>query len=136
MLFLVVGTPWKRPRSSRPCRPVCGDDWFGGKSSTKTATLDSTTKFSWKRIEFILDHLHELLSLHRSPADTNKGTLRIAVIILVVIVLFFAFAFVFLFVFILVGLLSKETISSYRAVRGICVKVFWTYSAHAQWYAP
>src|SRR5207253_7572405 len=38
-LFLVVGTPWKRPRSSRPCRPVCGDGWFGGKSSTKTATL-------------------------------------------------------------------------------------------------
>src|SRR5207245_11238393 len=37
---------------------------------------DSTAKFLWKRIEFILDHLHELLSLHRSPADPSKGTLR------------------------------------------------------------
>src|SRR5438270_1962497 len=39
MLFLVVGTPWKRPRSSRLCWPECGDGRFGGKSSTKTATL-------------------------------------------------------------------------------------------------
>src|SRR5437870_7149034 len=40
-LFLVVGTPWKRPRSSRLCRPDCGDGdgWFGGISSTRTATL-------------------------------------------------------------------------------------------------
>src|SRR6266704_2325893 len=39
MLFLVVGTPWKRPRSSRLCCPDCADSWFGGKSSTRTATL-------------------------------------------------------------------------------------------------
>src|SRR5713226_8821015 len=39
MLFLVVGTPWKRPRSSRLCCPDCGDGWFGGISSTRTATL-------------------------------------------------------------------------------------------------
>src|SRR5713226_10292123 len=39
MLFLVVGTPWKTPRSSRLCCPDCGDGWFGGISSTKTATL-------------------------------------------------------------------------------------------------
>src|SRR5436853_2244434 len=39
MLFLVVGTPWKRPRSSRPCCPDCDDGWFGGISSTRTATL-------------------------------------------------------------------------------------------------
>src|SRR5271157_3927477 len=40
MLFMVVGTPWKTPRSSRLCCPDCGvDGWFGGKSSTRTATL-------------------------------------------------------------------------------------------------
>src|SRR5438128_6499587 len=39
MLFLVVGTPWKRPRRSRLCCPDCGDGWFGGISSTRTATL-------------------------------------------------------------------------------------------------
>src|SRR2546425_6946132 len=39
MPFLVVGTPWKRPRSSRLCCPDCGDGWFGGISSTRTATL-------------------------------------------------------------------------------------------------
>src|SRR6266849_4163158 len=39
MLFLVVGTPWKTPRSSRLCCPDCGDGWFGAISSTKTATL-------------------------------------------------------------------------------------------------
>jgi hypothetical protein len=39
MPFLVVGTPWKRPRSSRLCCPDCGDRWFGGISSTRTATL-------------------------------------------------------------------------------------------------
>jgi hypothetical protein len=39
MLFLVAGTPWKTPRSSRFCCPDCGDSWFGGRSSTKTATL-------------------------------------------------------------------------------------------------
>src|SRR5207253_3318899 len=39
MLFLVVGTPWKRPRSSRSCCPDCDDGWFGGISSTRTATL-------------------------------------------------------------------------------------------------
>ena len=39
MLFLVVGTPWKRPRSSRLCCLDCGDGWFGGISSTRTATL-------------------------------------------------------------------------------------------------
>src|SRR5229473_5735257 len=39
MLFLVVGTPWKTPRSSRLRCPDCGDGWFGGTSSTRTATL-------------------------------------------------------------------------------------------------
>src|SRR5229473_2644065 len=39
MLFLVVGTPWKRPRSSRLCCPDCGDGWFGGISSIRMATL-------------------------------------------------------------------------------------------------
>src|SRR5450759_309942 len=39
MLFLVVGTPWKTPRSSRLCCPDFGDGWFGGTSSTRTATL-------------------------------------------------------------------------------------------------
>src|SRR6516225_9972621 len=39
MLFLVVGTPWKRPRSSSLCCPDCGEGWFGGISSISTATL-------------------------------------------------------------------------------------------------
>src|SRR5260370_30276896 len=39
MLFLVVGTPWKRPRSSRLCCPDRDDGCFGGISSTRTATL-------------------------------------------------------------------------------------------------
>src|SRR6266699_4823937 len=47
MLFLVVGTPWKRPRSSRPCCPDCADGWFGGKSSTRTATLRMRLRNSW-----------------------------------------------------------------------------------------
>src|SRR6266699_2794876 len=25
---------------------------------------------------------------------------------------------------------------SRRAIRAVCIEVFWTYSAHAQWYAP
>src|ERR1035438_3033820 len=39
MLFFVVGTPWKIPRSSRGGFPACVGSWFGGKSSTRTATL-------------------------------------------------------------------------------------------------
>src|SRR5208337_4598930 len=39
MLFLVVGTPWKRPRSSRLRFPDRRVGWFGGRSSTRTATL-------------------------------------------------------------------------------------------------
>src|ERR1700730_12500644 len=76
MLFLVVGTPWKRPRSSRFCCPDCGDGWFGGVSSTRIATLrmrlrnsggsepstSSTTLTKYSR--FIL-----------SPTEINKGTL-------------------------------------------------------------
>src|SRR3989449_9334430 len=106
MLFLVVGTPWKRPRSSRPCCPDCDDGWFGGISSTRTATLrmrlrnscgsessaSSTTLTKCSR--FILHPL-------------NKGTL--------------------LFIFCLVWFLSK--------IRMAGAEAFWMDSAHIQWYA-
>src|SRR6266568_9135444 len=76
MLFLVVGTPWKRPRSSRLCCPDCGDGWFGGISSTRTANVtNATAKFLWERVERLLHYLDEMFSLHPSPTELNKGTL-------------------------------------------------------------
>src|SRR5438105_62559 len=76
MLFLVVGTPWKRPRSSRLCCPDCGDGWFGGISSTRTATLRMRLRNSCgERVEHLLDYLGEMFTLHPSPTETNKGTL-------------------------------------------------------------
>src|SRR5947208_11813507 len=76
MLFLVVGTPWKRPRSSRPCCPDCGDGWSGGISSTRTATLRMRLRNScWERVERLLDYLDEMFTLHPSPTELNKGTL-------------------------------------------------------------
>src|SRR5208337_1980358 len=49
MLFLVVGTPWKRPRSSRLCCPErsAEDCWCGGMSSTRMATLRMRLRNSW-----------------------------------------------------------------------------------------
>src|SRR5947209_2262697 len=119
MLFLVVGTPWKTPRSSRLCCPDCGDGWFGGISSTKTATLrmrlrnscgsesrDSSTTLT-KCSRFILHPLEQ----------KRARSLRVAVIVFVltvIIVIFRAVAFVFLFF--LVWLLSNEDIGSYPAI--------------------
>src|SRR5713226_6566647 len=133
MLFLVVGTPWKRPRRSRLCCPACGDGWFGGKSSTGTATLrmrlrnscgsesSASSTISTKCSRFILHPL----------TQTEACSLRVAVIILVlIIVIFFAVAFVFLFVSFLVWLFSNDHIGSYRPIRGVCVEVFWMNSAH------
>src|SRR6266704_3557772 len=108
MLFLVVGTPWKRPRSSRLCCPDCADGWFGGISSTRTATLrmrlrnscgsvssaSSTTLTKCSR--FILHPLILICAL----------SLRLAVVLvfLIVVVLFILFLVLFFFV----RLLSKE----------------------------
>src|SRR5437870_5415679 len=36
----------------------------------------------------------------------------------------------FIFIFFFVRLFSNEDIGSYRAIRGVCIEVFWTYSAH------
>jgi len=119
-LFLVVGTPWKRPRSSRLCCPDCGEGWFGGISSTRTATLrmrlrnscgsessaSSTTLTKCSR-----SILHPL-------KQVSARSLRVAVVVFVVInVIFLAFAFVFLFF--VVGFLSKEDINSYRPIRRV-----------------
>ena len=110
MLFLVVGTPWKMPRSNCLNCPGCGVGWFGGMSSTKTATLrmrvrnscgsessSSSTTFT-NCCRFII-HL-----LTRS--------LRVAVVSIVGIFIFLAVAFVFLFVFFLIWLLSKDAIGN------------------------
>ena len=80
------------------------------------------------------------------PCDGNHEckqagarSLRVAVVFVVIIVIFFAvapvFLFVFVFVFVLVWLLSKEDIGSFRPTKRVRVGAFWTYSAHAQWYA-
>jgi hypothetical protein len=59
---------------------------------------------------------------------------------LVAFVVFFFFVVVIfftavLFVFFFVWLFSKEDIGSDRAIGNFWVEGFWTYSAHAQWYA-
>src|SRR5437667_4767958 len=113
MLFLVVGTPWKRPRSSRSCCRDCDDGWFGGKSSTRTATLrmrlrnscgsessaSSTTLAKRSRVI-----VHPLCSL------------RVAVVgaFIIIVVLIFP---VVLFLFVLVWLLSKDDVGSNRSIR-------------------
>jgi hypothetical protein len=51
----------------------------------------------------------------------------------VIIRIVFNVAFVFLFFF--VWLLSKERIISHRASEMVQVNKFWTYAAHAEWYA-
>src|SRR2546425_8944608 len=112
MLFLVVGTPWNRPRSSCFCCPDCGDGGFGGISSTRTATLrmrlrnscgsessaSSTTLTKCSR--FILYPLKQI----------SARSLRVTVVVFVVIiVIFFAVASVFFFfVVFFLWLLSKE----------------------------
>src|ERR1022692_2287688 len=97
MLFLVMGTPWNIPRTSRFCCPDCGDGGFGGTSSTRTATLrmrlrnscgsessvSPTTLTKYSR--FILHPLKQI----------RACSLRVAVVFLII---FFAVAFDFLFV--------------------------------------
>jgi|SRR5712691_7449273 len=61
-------------------------------------------------------------------------SLGVAVVVFVVVIVIFI-AVAFLFVFFLLRLLSKKDINGYRAIRGICVETFQTYSVHAQWYA-
>src|SRR5712692_5814624 len=72
MLFLVVGTPWKTPRSSRLCCPDCGDGWFGGISSTRTATLRMRLRNLWERVERLLDYLY-LDEMFTLPTEINKA---------------------------------------------------------------
>src|SRR5438552_11092390 len=115
MLFLVVGTPWKRPRSSRPCCPDCDDGWFGGHIFYQNSNVtNATAKFLWERVERVLDYLDEMFTFHPSPTEINKGRLTLSVY--PGVDLLFAVAFVFLFVF-LAWSLSKEDIGSYRPTR-------------------
>ena len=75
MLFLVVGTPWKAPRSSRFCCPDCGDGWFGGLSSTKTATLRMRLRNSYgSESSASSTTLMKVFALHPSPTELNQGT--------------------------------------------------------------
>src|SRR2546421_12273152 len=79
MLFLVVGTPWKRPRSSRPCCPDCDDSWFGGHIFCQNSNVtNATAKFLWERIERVLDYLDEMFTFHPSPTEINKGRLTLS----------------------------------------------------------
>jgi hypothetical protein len=43
--------------------------------------------------------------------------------------------FIIIIIFFFFRLFSNEDIGSYRAIRGVCIEEFWTYSAHAQWYS-
>src|SRR5207247_10232920 len=110
MLFLVVGTPWKRPRSSRPCRPDCGDGWFGGMSSTKTATLQMRVRNSCGSESS--SSSTTFTNCSRFIVHLLKRSLRVAVVSIVGIFIFLAVAFVFLFVFFLIWLLSKDAIGN------------------------
>ena len=37
--------------------------------------LNATAKFLWERVERLLDYLDEMLALHPSPTEINRGTL-------------------------------------------------------------
>ena len=117
MLFLVVGTPWKRPRSrafAAPTAVMAGSAAYPLPDSNVT---NATAKFLWERVEHLLDYLDEMFTLHPSPNEMARS-LRVAVVVFVVIiVILFAVAFVFLFV--LVWLLSKEDIGRYRPIRRV-----------------
>jgi len=80
-----------------------------------------------------------MFTLHPSPTDTIRArSLRVAFVLLVffLVVLLIFFIVVRLIFFFFVWLLStNEDIVSYRAVKGFWVEAFWTYFAHAQWYA-
>src|ERR1039458_2687344 len=122
MLFLVVGTPWKTPRSSRFGCPACEDSGVGGKSSTRTSTLrlrlrdsygpessaPSTTSTKCSRVI-----RHRVKSIARS--------LRVAVsAFFVIIVIFFVVVFVIVFLilfFLLVRFFAKEDIGRHRPIR-------------------
>ena len=67
----------------------------------------------------------------RKTVHAGARSLRVAFFLFV----FFLFFLIVLFVFFFVWLFSNEDIGSYRAIRRVWVEEFWTYSAHAQWYA-
>src|SRR6266446_841186 len=107
MLFLVVGTPWKRPRSAAFAAP--------------TAVMAGSAAYplsEWQRYECDCEILVganrapprlPLRNVHASSVTHGNKywarSLRVAVVVSVfIIVILFAVAFVFLFVFFLVWL--------------------------------
>src|SRR5208282_1652450 len=118
MLFLVMGTPWKTPKSSRLCCPDFGEGWFGGTSSTRTATLRMRLRNSCGRESSVSSTT--LTKCSRFILHPLKKTLarsfRIAVFVfvaIIIVIFFFAIALVFLFVLFLVWLLPHEDIGIY-----------------------
>jgi hypothetical protein len=119
MLFLVVGTPWNRPRSSRLCSPtavMAGSAAYpppeqqryerlrnscGSESSASSTTLTKCSRFI-------------LYPLKRISARSFRVTVVVFVVIIVII--FFAVAFVFFF---FLWLLSKEYIGSDRPTKRV-----------------
>jgi hypothetical protein len=69
------GNAMEQTQKQPPLLPDCGDGWFGGISSTRTATLRTTAEFLWERVERLLDYLDEMFTLHPLPTETNKCTL-------------------------------------------------------------
>src|SRR5208337_4276292 len=119
MLFLVVGTPWKRPRSSRLGCPDCGDGWCGGTSSTRTATLRMRLRNSCgSESSASSTALAKCSRFMVHPLKRMRArSLRVAVTVVIIIVIFFAVAFIFFFV--LVWLLSKKDVGGYRQIRRV-----------------
>src|ERR1035438_1392021 len=132
MLFFVVGTPWKIPRSSRGGFPACVGSWFGGKSSTRTATLrmrlrnssgsessaPSTTSTKCSRVIG-----HRVKSTARS-LRVAVAAIVVTVVIFFVVVIFVViifvvidFAIIVLFVVVIVRFSSKEDAGSHPPIR-------------------
>jgi predicted Zn-dependent protease with MMP-like domain len=59
------------PRSSRRCRPGWGDDWFGGKSSTRIATFFIRLRNSFGSI------FHGVPATKKSVFDVSMGPAHI-----------------------------------------------------------
>jgi len=115
MLFLVVGTPWKRPRSSRLCFPDRGDGWCGGRSPPEQQRYEcdceilvgasrAPPRLPWRNV-----HASSFTTAISRSALTRVAVVGRVVVIIVAIFFAVIVALVFLFVFFLVCSCRRRT---------------------------
>jgi hypothetical protein len=75
MFFLVVGTPWKTPRSSRLAVPIAVMAGSAAYPLPAPQHSECDCEILVGRVERLLDYLDEMFALHPSPSEINKGTL-------------------------------------------------------------